>query len=81
MDSKTKQDFIKLFNQGFEEVVLPEIEELRKDILVIKKEVGNLRQGQDRIGNTLDRVADKVNDHANKISKLEKRNPTSSPLS
>lgn len=32
MDDKTKQDFILLFNQGFEEVVMPQIEELREQM-------------------------------------------------
>lgn len=49
MDEKTKQDFIQLFNQGFEEVVLPHIEELREDVDSLKKDVNALRGDVDAI--------------------------------
>lgn len=34
MDEETKKDFIQLFNLGFEEVVLPQIESLREEMTI-----------------------------------------------
>jgi predicted nuclease with TOPRIM domain len=71
MDDKTKEDFIQLFNQGFEEVVRPEIEELSQDIKKIDERLDHLEQRMDRMENTLDRVADKVTSHETRLKTIE----------
>lgn len=87
MDEKAKKEFILLFNQGFEEVVLPQLEEIRDDLKDVKKELRDVKtelkdvkeeqkkQGirLDRIDNKLDKVSAKQLDHDKRIHKLEKK--------
>ena len=69
MDEKTKTEFILLFNQGFEEIVLPEIESLRK-------EVGLLKTRLESVDRKLDVFTEKVNDNERRINKLESEQST-----
>lgn len=69
MDEKTKQQFILLFNQGFEVIVLPEIESLRKDVNLIRARL-------DSIEGRLDIFTDKLDEHEARITTLEPNNST-----
>ena len=68
-------DMISTFNQGFEEIVLPQIEEIREDVKSLKGDVAKLDVRMDRMEGKLDRLADQTNDHKNRITKLEKKAP------
>ena len=72
MNDKTKKDFIQLFNQGFEEIILPEIETIRDDVSTLKDDVGVLRTRVTQIDNKLDVMNDKILDHGNKIKNIER---------
>lgn len=78
MDDKFKKDFITLFNQGFEEVVLPviedmqgDIEEIKEDIKSLDNRVGNVENRLDRIENRLDSVVDNINGHNIRLKTIE----------
>lgn len=47
MDDKTKEDFIKLFNQGFEEIIQPQLEEIRQE-MATKSDINRLEGKLDR---------------------------------
>lgn len=82
MDDKTRKEFILLFNQGFEEVVAPEIDDLRKQITRGFKDIKQrLFQVENRL-EILDRKVDnivakqlddqeKLRDHEKIIKRLE----------
>ncbi len=78
MDDKTKRDFILLFNQGFEEVVLPQIKEIYKRLDLIEDRLDKLEKRIEtleiRIGqidNKLDLMNDKLLDHAQQIKTIQ----------
>lgn len=82
MDDQTKKEFILLFNQGFEEVVVPAIDDLRKEITQEFKGVKQrLSQVENRL-EVLDRKVDnivanrlddqeKLRDHEKRLKRLE----------
>lgn len=77
MDAKLREDFIQLFNQGFEEVVLPQLEEIREDIHEIKGEVREIKgEIQDMKGEIQDmkgeiqEIRTIVNEHSDKLDAL-----------
>lgn len=96
MDDKFKKDlieiisqqfevkFIKLFNQGINEVLIPQFEDIDKEFVHINDKI---TQGFDSVNNRLDNLAIKVDTmtgkqldneyqikkHAGKIAKLESR--------
>lgn len=59
MDDKTKKEFIALFNQGFEEVVAPAIDDLRGEIT---QEFKDVKQRLFQVENRLE-VLDRKVDH------------------
>jgi hypothetical protein len=84
-DRKFEEKFIPLFNQGFEEVVLPAVErsedslttELHKEVKKLKAQVTGRLDGVDR---KLDRIIAKqidqeveISDHKRRIKKLEEK--------
>lgn len=77
MDDKTKQDFILLFNQGFEEVVVPRLEELDETIDKLDKKMdkgfAGVNSKIDNINRRLDTMAFQVGDHEKRIKKLESK--------
>ncbi len=87
MDEKTKKDMILLFNQGFEEVVLPDILELKDGQEDIKKQLEDVKNRlgtvENRLGTVenrlevverkLDRAVDTHIDHSTRLKKLESR--------
>lgn len=70
MDENTRKEFILLFNQGFEEIVRPEIEELRKEV-VTKKEFAELKGQVERIERKLDHFSAKSTELDGRVTKLE----------
>lgn len=78
MDTNTKRDFILLFNQGFEEVVLPHIREIngrldKVDIRLDQIEIrlDNVEVRLDRVENKLDLINDKLLNHDKRITVIE----------
>ncbi len=71
MDQKTKDDFIKLFNQGFEEVVLPQLEELGRRLGSVENELGTIQNRLDIIERKLDRNLDKEMEQDKRLDKIE----------
>ena len=73
-DRKFEQKFIPLFNQGFEEVVIPAIERseegLKKEIKKFRTEVTGRMDSFDR---KMDRVIDKQIDYDFELKSLGKR--------
>lgn len=86
MDEQSKKDFIQLFNQGFEEVVLPQIEALREE-MATKEDVHHLEKRligvEERVGRVEDKL-DKVTldhtqqltQHAQRLDRLESQSTT-----
>lgn len=72
MEERTKTEFRLLFNQGFEEVVLPRIVEIDERLDRVESRLGSLENQVERMDRKLDVVADKVMQHEVKIKKLEK---------
>lgn len=79
MDDKTKGELkdmiINVFNQGFEELVLPALENLEKELT---KKIDNLSDRLDSIDRKLDRTLAKqyeqqtsITDHEKRIKKIE----------
>ena len=70
MNDKTRTEFILLFNQGFEEVVLPEIisfeEKMDQGFRKVNSKLDNLER-------RLDADAIKLDDHENRIKKSESK--------
>ncbi|MBI4035083.1 MAG: hypothetical protein HY381_01645 [Candidatus Chisholmbacteria bacterium] len=64
MDDKTKDDFIKLFNQGFEEIVLPHIER-------IDQGMEDLKNRLDRVEGRLDTLERKIERSTDRFSRAE----------
>lgn len=72
MSDFTKKDFLKLFSQGFEEVVLPAMEDLGNEIRKeFKSEIAPLKTAVNRLENKLDRMNDKLLDHGNRLDDIE----------
>ncbi len=87
IDEAFESRFILLFNQGFEEVVMPQIleldEKIESGVKSLKKDINEIKvvQGEhgtrlDRIESKLDKVTEKQLDHENRIQKLEKKRVT-----
>lgn len=55
MDDKTRQEFILIFNQGFEEVVIPAIEDLRREMNLGFKKVNQRFEDMDKRFESIDR--------------------------
>lgn len=62
-----EQQFIRLFNKGFEEVVLPAMEEMEGSILE------KMSAGFERMERRIDALAMKLDEHEKKIKKLENK--------
>jgi len=62
MDEKTKKDFILIFNQGFEEVVMPEIVELED----------KMEQGFKKVNSKLESIERRIDEMATKVGGHEK---------
>lgn len=84
MDKKTRKDFIDLFAEGFEAVVAPEIEELRKEVKQgfsgVNKRLETVKNRLEAVEVRLDRVAanqledrTQLKDNEQRIKKLESR--------
>lgn len=67
LDKKFEEKFIPLFNQGFEEVVAPAMEEMEKGL---KKE---MNQGFDKVNSRLDSLDRRMDVFAIKSADQEKR--------
>lgn len=70
MDDKLKHDFIALFNQGFEEVVMPQIAILDEEIQGIKKTLHNMEQRMDRIEQRMDHMEQRMDRIENKLDRI-----------
>ena len=68
MDDSTKRDFIQLFNQGFEDVVIPHIERIEQRLGKLETSVENLETRVYQIDNKLDRMLDKQLDHDKQLA-------------
>lgn len=71
MDDKIKQEFINLFNQGFQELVVPLIDELIEGQERIGKSLGTVETRLDVVERKLDRVVDEHITHEKRIKRLE----------
>ncbi len=71
LDAQFETKFIRLFNQGFKELVLPEIEELRDDIHEVKKSVDKLEARVDQMDRKSDVMNAKYLDHDKRIKDIE----------
>lgn len=72
MDDNTKKDFILLFNQGFEELVLPvverideRLENLEGKVETIENRVENMEDRMESMDRKLDRFTERVVDTEN----------------
>lgn len=63
LDQQFEQRFIRLFNQGFEEVVRPELEAIRSE-MATKKDIEGIKGQMESVNRRLDK-------HAEKIQQLE----------
>jgi len=71
MNDDSDARFIRLFNQGFEEVVLPRIEDLGEEIRGISKRLEVVETRLDVVERKLDRAIDQLMDHEKGLKKLE----------
>lgn len=71
MDENTKREFVLLFNQGFEEVVLPEIERLSGEIKEVKTKLSGLQNQVDRLDRKLDIFSAQAMELDGRVTKLE----------
>ena len=74
LDRKFEEKFILLFNQGFEEVVMPRLEDLENEQ---KKGFKQLSANFDNINRRSDNHSLKLSNHETRLNKLE--NPTPTP--
>lgn len=77
MDDKTRQEFINLFNQGFQELVVPQLDELIEGQERIENRLETIEIRFDVVERKLDRVVDdhieiksKVEEHDKQIKRL-----------
>lgn len=70
MDEKTKKEFMLIFNQGFEEVILPQIVKLEGQV---KKGFKKINSKLDSIERRIDDQAIKSGDNERRIKKLESK--------
>lgn len=82
LDQQFEKKFIKLFNQGVDEVLIPQFEDIDKEFININNK---MTQGFDNINNRLDNLAIKIDaitskqlddeyqvkNHEKRINKLE----------
>ena len=68
-----EEDMIRIFNQGFEEVVLPNIERLDDSMATVKTGLEKVEARLERVENRLDFLVDQVGDHDIRIKKLERK--------
>ena len=73
MDDQTKKDFIELFNQGFEDVVLPHIERIDSKLEVIEDRLEVVELKLDKgIGQQLE-SKQKLEEYDKRLKKLESK--------
>lgn len=70
MDDQTKKDFIDIFNQGFEEVVSPEIEALRQEA---NSHVNEIKNHLEKVENRLETVEDRLETVEDRLESLERK--------
>ncbi len=84
MDEKTKREFINLFNEGFEEIVRPEIEYLREGMEGrfdkvdnrldnVESRLGNVEHRLEAVDRKVDRIAAKQLDQESELKEHGKR--------
>lgn len=77
MDDKTKEDFIKLFNQGFEDLILPQFDELREETASLRGEVISIKSIMatksdiDRLERKIDRINAKDMEQDRRLDRIE----------
>lgn len=70
IDKKFEENFIKMFNKGFEEVVAPVLEEIEDEM---KDGFKMVNSRLDNINRRLDTEVVKVADHEKRIKRLESK--------
>lgn len=70
MDDKTKQEFINLFNQGFQELVIPQLDELIEGQERIEKRLDVVERKLDRVVDDHIEIKSKVEEHDKQIKRL-----------
>jgi len=70
MDEKSREEFIQLFNQGFEEVVRPELEELSEELAEIRKNMAT-KADIESINRKFDHVFAKDLEQDQRLTKIE----------
>lgn len=84
MDEQTKKEFISLFVQGFQEVMIPALDDLEKEINQRFEQMEHrfeqmeyrfdvIETRLDVVERKLDRSLDEPIDHENRLKKLESR--------
>lgn len=71
MKQEDKKEIIELFNQGFEEVVLPYIARMQEDIATIKETLDDHTFRLDRVERKLNAVVDRQDEQGMEIKKLK----------
>ncbi len=66
MDSKERKEIINIFNEGFEQVVLPYIARIQEDIAGIHTEI-------DGIHGDLTGIKDVLEDHSFRLDRIERK--------
>lgn len=72
MDKKTKGEFVKLISQGFQEVMIPTLEDM-EERLASKKEVKELGVKIDSLDRKFDAQQNRLDGHDKRITKLEEK--------
>lgn len=68
MDEKQKQEFILLFNQGFEEIVIPAIEDVEARF---GKKVNSLESKMDNRFDAVDKKLDRLDAHDERMADVQ----------
>lgn len=70
MDDKTKDEFISIFNQGFEEIVQPQLEGIREDMATIREDMAT-KTDIDRLERKIDTILDKDMEQDKRLDRIE----------
>lgn len=76
LDRKFEEKFIPLLNQGFEQVIMPRLEEMDERLDGMEKGFKQINSKLDNINRRLDSDSTKIGDHDRRIKKLENARAT-----
>lgn len=83
MDKKHKEEFLEVFSEAFQDVVMPVLEDMHQDISQLKENVNGLKEDMEDVQTTLRRMethqdhqSAKLDNHGKRIAKLEQERVT-----